>query len=272
LELLREQREVVVNSNVTCDPMNVESDWDAMRLGRVIDLLTGFPFESQGFSQSPNDIRLLRGINVSPGRIRWDNVVRWPSGDRASFAKYELEPGDIILGLDRPLIQAGTRVALVDDTDVPALLLQRVGRIRPTGRISKEFLLLVFQARNFADYLSTIFTGISVPHLSPEQIKTFELALPPVPEQREIVARVAAHKAGIDAATAHTARLITAVREYWTRLVSDVVTGQLDVREAAASLPDEPDEPDELSLAGEILDEADDADLEMEDLAEEVAE
>jgi type I restriction enzyme, S subunit len=48
-----------------------------------------------------------------------------------------------------------------------------------------------------------------------------------------------------------TEREITFLREYRTRLIADVVTGKLDVREAAAQLPEEPDEPE---LAEEIED------------------
>ncbi len=39
-------------------------------------------------------------------------------------------------------------------------------------------------------------------------------------------------------------REIELLREYRTRLISDVVTGKLDVREATANLPEEPDEPE----------------------------
>ncbi len=37
---------------------------------------------------------------------------------------------------------------------------------------------------------------------------------------------------------------VALLREYRTRLIADVVTGKLDVREAAARLPDEPEEPE----------------------------
>jgi type I restriction enzyme S subunit len=37
---------------------------------------------------------------------------------------------------------------------------------------------------------------------------------------------------------------IALLREYRIRLIADVVTGKLDVREAAARLPDEVDEPE----------------------------
>ena len=42
---------------------------------------------------------------------------------------------------------------------------------------------------------------------------------------------------------------ISLLREYRTRLIADVVTGKLDVREAAAKLPDETDEPEPLDDA-----------------------
>ena len=57
----------------------------------------------------------------------------------------------------------------------------------------------------------------------------------------------------IVAAVAVVARQIALVLEYRTRLVVDVVTGRLDVSDAAAKLPDEPDEavgPDETDMAG----------------------
>ena len=47
---------------------------------------------------------------------------------------------------------------------------------------------------------------------------------------------------------------IQLLREFRTRLIADVVTGKLDVREAAALLPDEAEEPeplDEIEAEGE---------------------
>ena len=46
--------------------------------------------------------------------------------------------------------------------------------------------------------------------------------------------------------TSHARREIDLLREYRTRLIADVVTGKLDVREAAARLPDEVEEPEPL--------------------------
>lgn len=48
----------------------------------------------------------------------------------------------------------------------------------------------------------------------------------------------------IVAAVDRARREVDLLREYRTRLIADVVTGKLDVREAASKLPDEADESD----------------------------
>jgi type I restriction enzyme S subunit len=63
-----------------------------------------------------------------------------------------------------------------------------------------------------------------------------KLVCPPVPEQREIVEFINKETAGLNSAIARLKREVELIREYRTRLVADVVSGQLDVRAAAAHL------------------------------------
>ena len=84
-------------------------------------------------------------------------------------------------------------------------------------------------------------------------LKGVPVLVPPINEQRALLGRIADECRGIDGASTATEREMALLREYRTRLIADVVTGKVDVREAAASLPDEVEEPDE----AEILDEAD---------------
>ena len=63
---------------------------------------------------------------------------------------------------------------------------------------------------------------------------------------------------------------IALFREYRTRLIADVVTGKLDVREAAGRLPEEPDEVESLDDADLLADaEVDAADADLQSIAEE---
>jgi type I restriction enzyme S subunit len=116
-----------------------------------------------------------------------------------------------------------------------------------------DFLILLLAGKAFAEYLTPIFTGISVPHLSPEQIKAFRFALPSVAEQERIVEWTASNTTKLGDAVLSANREISLLREYRIRLIADVVTGKLDVREAAVRLPVEVEEPEPLDDADTIL-------------------
>jgi type I restriction enzyme S subunit len=73
--------------------------------------------------------------------------------------------------------------------------------------------------------------------LYPEEFFRLRIILPPAPEQKKIVARLATETAAQNAALKQAEREIGLLREYRTRLTADVVTGRLDVCEAARNLP-----------------------------------
>jgi len=272
IALLNEQKQAIIHRAVTRGlnadaPLkpsgipwlgDIPQHWEVLRLGRVIKLVTGFPFKSEGFTQKESAIRLLRGINVTPVGLRWGTTVRWERKQNDGLDSFGLEVGDIVLGMDRPIIASGVRAARVEVQDVPSLLLQRVARLRPTARLDGGFLLHLLRGKLFADYIAPIFTGISVPHLSPEQIRAFRVMLPPKSEQEEVVRYIEGETSGINTAIARTEREIALMQEYRTRLTADVVTGKLDVSTAAAKLPElvEDDSVPEPSDVAEDFDEA----------------
>ena len=75
-------------------------------------------------------------------------------------------------------------------------------------------------------------------HIYSNQLKNLQIALPPIDEQDSIVEHINQGTAQIDEEIARCHGQITLMNEYRTRLVADVVTGQLDVRKAAENLPD----------------------------------
>ena len=85
-------------------------------------------------------------------------------------------------------------------------------------------------------------------------LQNFPVALPPPSEQRAIIEYLDNATAAIDAAIARARRQVELVQEYRTRLIADVVTGKLDVREAAAQLPEEDDEDEPIDGDGLMAD------------------
>ena len=84
-------------------------------------------------------------------------------------------------------------------------------------------------------------TGITSSRLRlyPESFLDIPLLCPPNTEQAAIVDYIDKATSEIDTAIARARRQIELLQEYRTRLIADVVTGKLDVREVAAQLPDE---------------------------------
>jgi len=71
-----------------------------------------------------------------------------------------------------------------------------------------------------------------------DEVKNLEVLLPPLAEQRAIVAAIKVETARVDSAIRRAEQEVAVLGEFRTRLVADVVTGQVDVRGIAAKLPD----------------------------------
>jgi hypothetical protein len=100
-------------------------------------------------------------------------------------------------------------------------------------------------------------------------LKGVLVLVPPAKEQRQLLDRIANETRSIDSATADARRDIDLIREYRTRLTADVVTGKLDVREAAAKLPEEPEEPEPLAEAETLESDEEGEGVDLETAAEE---
>ena len=163
-----------------------KSCWPRVQLGAVMELLTGFPFKSEQYTDDHHAPRLLRGDNVAQGTLRWSGAKRLAASATTVDAGYWLQEGDVVLAMDRPWIEAGLKYASVRRTDLPALLVQRVARLRGGERLHTRFLHYLLGSRGFTQYVTSVQTGTAVPHISARQIKDFAFCLPSLSEQRAI--------------------------------------------------------------------------------------
>jgi type I restriction enzyme S subunit len=160
------------------------AEWPQSTLEHETEILTGFPFKSNEYALT--GVKLLRGDNIAQGRIRWDDVKLWPVEKTAEVKRYQLEPYDVILAMDRPWIEAGLKYGVIYPQDLPALLVQRVARLRAGPRLDQRFLRYLIGSRQFTDHVLAVQTGSAVPHISKGQIEEFRFPLPPLPAQRGI--------------------------------------------------------------------------------------
>lgn len=222
VRLLRERSLSAIEKAVT-------GDTSLSKLGLHVKILPGYAFASSAFSANEEDIRLLRGANVSPGKVRWEDVVYWPKDEAGGLDRFQLEVGDIVMGMDRPWILGGIRVAEITERDVPALLLQRVCKIIPLKTLSKDFLKLLLSSKKFLGYFEPELTGVSVPHISGDQIAGFRFAYMPVSEQDERAQACQKILKSNDAIIEQAQQSIARLGEFRSALITAAVTGQIDV-------------------------------------------
>lgn len=164
----------------------MSSEWPMVSLGDCIELDTGFPFKSAEYTDTDEAVRLLRGDNIAQGQLRWDGVKRWVRKEGDALGAYELHKNDLVLAMDRPWITAGLKFAKVRDNDLPALLVQRVARLRPKSIIDADFLHSVVSSPDFTQHIQNITTGTAVPHVSGKQIQEYKFVLPDLLTQRYV--------------------------------------------------------------------------------------
>ncbi|MCA1194493.1 restriction endonuclease subunit S [Saccharopolyspora sp. 6V] len=246
IKMLRERRKAVVEravfsglasyptkSNAELWLPPVPSHWRVVQIGFASDTLAGYAFPSDGFSANEDHVRLLRGVNVKPGRVNWTDTVYWDMEAAPVPSEFDLETGDLVFGMDRPFVGGGVRVAAISDDDLPALLLQRVMRIRSNDKAGRGYMRYVMSTDAFFNYLYPLFTGVSVPHVSEWQVRKFKMPFPPPTEQKSIAAYLDEQTAKIDTLVDETERFIELAHERRSALITAAVTGQIDVREAA---------------------------------------
>ncbi|KIN88825.1 restriction endonuclease subunit S [Thauera sp. SWB20] len=166
------------------------------RLGDVADMLVGFAFKSAGFLDADADgVRLLRGDNVQQGYIRWgDKTKKWPSSECDELGRYQLAENDVILAMDRPIVGDGLKMAWIKPEDLPALLVQRVCRLRgKPGSALTSFIRYVLAAPEFSAHIHRITTGANIPHISGKDIAAYEFNLPDLADQSCIVECLSAY-------------------------------------------------------------------------------
>jgi type I restriction enzyme S subunit len=157
-------------------------------------------------------------------------------------ANIQLSVGDILLMKDGA---AMGKLAFVDNLPGPAclnshLLLFRPLLVRERATYDPKFMFYFMLTNSFQNYVQVNGTGATFLGISQEALGNYKICLPPIDEQRAIVEFLEDSETRIQNKTLLLVEdEINLIREYRTRLVADVVTGKLDVREAVSRLPEE---------------------------------
>ncbi len=170
------------------EAQSIATEWRPVRLGDLIKIKHGFPFEGKYFSDSPTNYILLTPGNFSIGGGFSSSKFKYYNGNVSN--DYVLKERDLVVTMT-DLSKAGDTLgysALIPKIDGKSVLHnQRIGLVVFKSKdIIPDY--LYWKMRNY-DYRSWILgsaTGTTVKHTSPLRIEDFEFLLPNTKEQERI--------------------------------------------------------------------------------------
>ena len=244
IALLEEERQALVHQAVTrgLDPnvklkdSGVEWLGDVPEHWRVGPLKRAFVSMDYGISESASDSGAIHLLTM--GNLRDGQVIVPQEGGVDSVDPYLLlREGDLLFNRTNSRELVG-KVGLFAGHESPTTFASYLVRMRPHPNHAPEYLNM---ALNDASFISSA-RRESVPslhqsNLNPTRYGRLHIALPPKEEQSVMLRVLQEETVTLRNSVARTRRQIDLMNEYRTRLIADVVTGQLDVREAAEELP-----------------------------------
>ena len=174
------------------------SNFPIVPLSELAKVKNGFAFKSKEYVSE--GLRVLRIKNVQEGEVIDDDPKFIALARRKEFTDFALKSGDILMSLTGNV----GRVGRLKPEHEPAVLNQRVAHICPyeDAHCLPEFLFPLLNTDKFKSDAVAASSGIAQANLSSKWVGEYQIPLPPLEVQKEIVAEIKGYQKVIDGARA----------------------------------------------------------------------
>jgi type I restriction enzyme S subunit len=260
IALLNEQKQVVIHEAVTrgldldgrlC-PFRAEwlhyypSNWDRLPLKR---LLSRMDYGTSEAARPGGRVRILTMGNIQDAEVTAPPLL----GLDDVPDELILEHHDLLFTRTNgnPDLVGKIGIFRGSRSDMVSFASYHV-RLRVKEPHNPEWLHLLLSSTSFWRYARSHALVNLQTNLNSTRYSQFAIPVPPPREQSLILDHIVAVTPPLRHAIERAQKGIALLHEYRTRLIADVVTGKLDVRQAAAYLPDEAEEPEAVEESDEL--------------------
>ncbi|PCC49281.1 restriction endonuclease subunit S [Brevibacterium aurantiacum] len=237
----------------------VPASWELLRVKKVlVGIEQGWSPQCDAQPAGPDEWGVLKAGCSNHGRFRSEENKKLPDGHETR-PELEVQHGDLLVSRANTRELVGSAAVALNPRE-KLIFSDKTFRLKVRAdRADTEFLALVMGSRSSRDQIEAGAVGAShsMQNIGQGVITNLWIGLPPVVVQKAIVDELHRRSEEFEAVVGKTRREIALLREFRTRLVADVVTGQVDVRAIAATLPDAPESFDNtVSATDDDLEEA----------------
>ena len=153
-----------------------------LKIGDLCEILNGYAFKSDKYVK--DGIRVIRITNVQKGFVEDEKPQFYPIAEINNVKDYMLEEDDLLVSLTGNV----GRVAMLDRRYLPAALNQRVACLRVKNiAVLKKYLYYSLLTKKFEDDCIVAAKGIAQKNMSTEWLKKYEINIPLLTEQEDII-------------------------------------------------------------------------------------
>lgn len=241
IQLLEEERIAVINQAVTKGldqtvPMKdsgiewlgeIPEHWEKTRLKRLIDEIFLGLTAKVDYVENPEDgVAFIRAGNLFGGKLDLSDMKYISRKQHESLTKFrQVQRGDVLVTKSGSI-----GVCAILDVDGEFSLYESVFAIRPTREfLLNEYLLLLLNSHLMKQQYTADMVGMGVHHLNMGDMKNTIIPIPSIEEQESILNEIKVRIDEIELTLVKIREELELLKEYKTALISEVVTGKVDV-------------------------------------------
>lgn len=243
IDLLREQLHFKINEaltkgineNVNFKPTDIKyvpeipEHWDIRKFKGLTAILTCGYASTPEYVEESKGVAFLSAQNCRPFRMDLSKYSFIKPELHKQLTRYKKpQRGDVLV----TRVGAGIGEACIIDTDLEFSVYVSLTHIRPNKEILSEYIVYFFNTEYCyqLNHEGTVVGG-GQGNLNVKNVERYRIPLPPIDEQREIVEYLNNYRSETDELISKYQKQIELMQEYRTAIISQAVTGKIDVRE-----------------------------------------
>lgn len=160
------------------------SNWQVKDLGVVAQVRSGFAFKSEDYLE--RGVKLVRIGNLNGSGLEFGDETVYVHEKYLNICdEFSLKENNVLIAMSGATTG---KLAFVKQEDLPCLLNQRVGLISISNHqeLNAKYLFYYLAKGDFKKHIMKLAGGSAQPNISPTQIMSLKIPLPPLPIQKQI--------------------------------------------------------------------------------------
>lgn len=264
IQLLSEQRTALINQTINNGLMpnenikssdlewlgKIPSHWEMRKLKYVADC---FPSNIDKHSKENEElVRLCNYTDVYNNDFITNEInFMFATATMEQISKFTLHKGDVIITKDSETANDIAVPSYVKEDLENVVCGYHLSVLRPNSCLNGEYLFRVLQSKSINIQFELCSNGVTRVGLGVYDLKNARIPIPPIEEQISIVKYIEKETNQINRTISIIRREISLTEEFKTALISEVVTGKIDVQTYNIHDEDEEEIEEEINLAAE---------------------